>query len=223
MKLPSSHSIYLASIICIAELLSISNAEAMIDLLPKEIEISNTPVTARIINNSERAEYVTISLFRLTNPGAPLQDEKLEPVSLMPSPALYAFPFQISLAPGQSKNITLKPVHSVQKETVYRLEVKPILRIKNTGLEKAAGIIVNLSFSGLVRQLPVKKNDGIEIMCTATGATLTASGTLRHRVEDLIIDGNLIPPFNVYPNFPHSVPGNSVGLSKQLPCLSRPL
>ena len=57
---------------------------------------------------------MSISLSRLMNPGVPLAEEKVEPVGESDQPALYAFPFKISLAPGQSKTITLKSLRAVE-------------------------------------------------------------------------------------------------------------
>lgn len=130
-------------------------AFALIDIFPKEIVVRDKATTVQVINNGDRPEYVSITLSRLLNPGAQVSSERLEPIALMSKPVLYAFPFRITLAPGQSKTITLKPLAAVDREQVYRLDVKPVISLNETEHRATSGnVVVSLSFSGLVRQLP---------------------------------------------------------------------
>nr|WP_175813002.1 hypothetical protein [Burkholderia contaminans] len=194
-------------------------AFSAIDLIPKDVVVHDKAAAVRIINNGNRSEYVSISLSRLLNPGVALEDEKREPVGEAAQPALFAAPFRLSLAPGQSKTITLKPLRAVESETVYRLDVKPVLKVLPGGQKKTSGtIVVNLSFSGLVRQLPAKESASLSVTCDASGARLSATGTVRYAVEGVKVDGRELDTFNVYPGVPLPLTGRNIKISGQRVC-----
>ena len=194
-------------------------AVATIDVFPKEISVDSGTTSVQIVNNGDRPEYVTISLSRLLNPGVPLKDEKLESVGDEAKPALYAFPFKLTLAPGQTKNIKLKPLRAVQDETVYRLDVKPEIKVMPQGQQKATGsIVVNLGFSALVRQMPESPKEALSVACDANGARLTATGTARYAVKDAKVDGQAVEPFNVYPGVPRPLQGRVVEIPGHPTC-----
>ncbi|AOJ96381.1 giant cable pilus chaperone protein [Burkholderia multivorans] len=192
---------------------------AAIDLIPKEVVVDGQETAVQIVNNGDRPEYVSISLSRLMNPGVPLAEEKVEPVGESDQPALYAFPFKISLAPGQSKTITLKSLRAVETETVYRLDVKPVLKVSSGEKASATGtVLVSLAFSGLVRQLPNRTRAGLSMTCDATGARLTATGNVRHTVKGAQVDGRVLDDFNVYPGVPLPLKGRVVSVPGQAAC-----
>ncbi|WP_175912016.1 hypothetical protein [Burkholderia metallica] len=194
-------------------------AVATIDVFPKEIPVDSGTANVQIVNNGDRPEYVTISLSRLLNPGVPLKDEKLESVGNEANPALYAFPFKLTLAPGQTKSIALKPLRAVQAETVYRLDVKPEIKVMPQGQQKATGsIVVNLGFSALVRQMPESRKEALSVACDAHGARLTVTGTVRYAVKDAKVDGQAVEPFNVYPGVPRPLQGRVVEIPGQPTC-----
>lgn len=198
--------------------LSVS-AFGAIDLIPKEVVIHDKAIPVRIINNGDRPEYVSISLSRLLNPGVALADEKLEPVGDAAKPALYASPFRLTLAPGQSKTITLKPLHAVESETVYRLDVKPVLKVLPDAQQKTSGtVVVNLSFSGLVRQLPAKERASLSVTCDTSGAHLTATGSVRYPVKGAKVDDLMLDDFNVYPGMPLPLNGRDIEIPGQPVC-----
>lgn len=204
----------------VALLLASYPAWAVIDLMPKMVEVQpGEPTSVTIVNQSDHTEFVTVALSRLLNPGVPYEDEKLESVGMSRNPLLYAYPFKLSLAPGQSKKITLKPLAPVQQEAVYRLDVKPATALKGQVREQiAGGVAVNLSFSALVRQLPEKQTSAIRTTCTTDGMTLSASGSVRYKVEALTVDGVRREEFNVYPGTPVMVSGRHIALSGEVVC-----
>ena len=184
-------------------LLCSAPASALIDVYPKEIEVRDEAVQVTVSNQGDRPEYVSVSLSRLLNPGVPLRDEKLEPIGQTTAPTLYAAPFQMSLSPGQSKRIALKPLDGVKVEQVYRLVVKPEVGKMETGRQQMAGmVVVNIAYSALVRQVPEDRESAIQVECVAEGARITATGTVRHRIERAQVDGREIDAFNVYPGTP---------------------
>lgn len=195
------------------------SAFAAIDVMPKEIEVDTGPTTVQIVNNGDRPEYVTISLARLLNPGVPLKEEELEPVGNAVKPSLYAYPFKLTLAPGQTKTIKLKPTQSVETEMVYRLNVKPVIRVLAEERQKASGnIVVSLGFSALVRQLPATERKALSVTCDAYGARLTATGNVRYAVKDATVDGRVVEKFNVYPGVPRPLQGHLVEIPGQPAC-----
>jgi len=185
---------------------------ATIDLLPKMIEVQpEEPTAVKIVNNSDHAEFVSITLSRLLNPGVAYEEEKLEAVSMAREPQLYAYPFRLSLSPGQSKEIVLKPLASVSQEVVYRLDVKPVTAIVGNASESVnGGVAINLSFSALVRQLPELQTSKMSVSCLPDGVTLSASGTSRYPVKGLNIDGTTRNDFNIYPGTPLSFTGHTI-------------
>ncbi|KVK85769.1 hypothetical protein WS90_00020 [Burkholderia cepacia] len=206
--------------LCAAVCLSVSTASfAEIDLMQKEVTVAAKATTVRVANNGGQPEYVSISLSRLLNPGVPLDDERLEPIGDSKQPSLYAYPFRMTLAPGQTKTITLKPTRAVETETVYRLDVKPVVKMQ-AGEHKraAASIVVNLGFSGLVRQLPGNERRTLAVACEAGGARVSATGNVRYRVEDVEVDGRKIDDFNVYPGVPLPVHGRVVTIPGHPAC-----
>jgi hypothetical protein len=196
-----------------------ASAHAAIDLMPKELVIRDRTETVQIVNRGERTEYVSISLSRLLNPGVDPADEKLEPIGDAIQPALYASPFRVTLAPGQTKVITLKPLRAVDTETVYRLDVRPVVKVLGEDQARAAGsVVVNLAFKGLVRQLPDREREAVEVTCDEHGARFTATGNVRHKVSGAIVDGHEREDFNVYPGTPQSLKGTVVELPEQRTC-----
>ncbi|ASE98659.1 hypothetical protein CEQ23_35665 [Burkholderia cepacia] len=197
------------------------SAFAAIDVMPKEIEVDKGTTSVQIVNNGDRPEYVTISLARLLNPGVPLKEEELEQVGTAVKPSLYAYPFKLTLAPRQTKTIKLKPTQPVETETVYRLDVKPVIRVLAEERQKASGsIVVSLGFSALVRQLPANEREELSVTCDAYGARLTATGNVRYAVKDAKVDGHAVEKFNVYPGVPRPLQGHIVEIPGQPTCRS---
>ncbi|WP_322074672.1 hypothetical protein [Burkholderia cepacia] len=194
-------------------------ASAAIDLIPKEVTVENNPTSVQLINNGDRVEYVSVSLSRLLNPGMPLDMERLEPVGEAKQPSLYAFPFRVTLAPGQTKTIMLKPLRQVETETDYRLEVKPAIKLLDTEHRKTiANVVVSLAFSGLVRQMPLRIREGVAVTCDASGARFTVTGNVRYRVENIAVNGAILDSFNVYPGVPIHIPGDVVDIPRHTTC-----
>lgn len=188
------------------------SAFAAIDMMPKDATLGDEDASVKVINNGNRNEYVSVTLSRLLNPGVPLETERLERVSNAVQPSLYAYPFRMSLAPGQTKVITLKIVRAVETETVYRLDVRPVVKVLGADHTKkpSAGVVTNLAFSGIVRQLPAKPREGLSVSCETSGVNLTANGNVHYRVEGAKVDGQSLDNFNVYPGTPIPVTGRVV-------------
>ncbi|WP_257127945.1 hypothetical protein [Burkholderia sp. MSMB1835] len=214
-----SLSSFLPSACLVSSLFIAVPSVAAIDVMPKETTVGAKAETVRIVNNGDRPEYVVISLSRLLNPGMPLEDERLEPVGDETRPALYAFPFRMSLAPGQTKTLTLKPLRPVDTEAVYRLDVRPVVKVLGAEQKRSsASVAVNLAFSTLVRQLPATPREGLSVECDASGASLTATGNVRYRVTGARADGRDLDAFNVYPGVPLAVSGHIVTIPGRPSC-----
>ncbi|WGY72880.1 hypothetical protein KEC55_30655 [Burkholderia cepacia] len=198
---------------CVAALAIPVSAIAAIDIVPKEVAVRGEVTSVEVINNGDRNEYVKISLSRLLNPGVPLDRERLEPIGEIAQPSLYAYPFRMSLAPGQTKTLVLKALHPIETEIVYRLDVKPVVKVLDGGRTRpAASVVANLAFSGIVRQLPAKPRRELTVSCEGSGALLTATGNVHYRVEGAKADGQKLDDFNVYPGVPIPVQGRVVAV-----------
>ncbi|MCA7936087.1 hypothetical protein LGM52_06695 [Burkholderia cepacia] len=198
------------------------SAAAAIDVIPKEIVVGKDPEFVRIVNNGDRPEFVNVSLARLLNPGVPLADETTQPVGGIERPSLYAYPFRMSLSPGQAKTIVVKPMHVVETETVYRLDVRPVINASSEKRQALAGsVVVNLGFSALVRQLPADEKATLSVSCDASGARLAATGNVRYSVKNAEVDGQPVERFNVYPGVPRPLTGRVVKIPGQPACGGR--
>ncbi|WP_334043176.1 hypothetical protein [Burkholderia ambifaria] len=209
----------LRRVACVIALAFPVSAAAAIDMIPKDVKLKNKVTSVQVINNGDHAEYVSVSLSRLLNPGVPLESERLEPVGDIAQPSIYASPFRMSLAPGQTKAITIRVLRPVETEMVYRLDVRPVTKVLGAGHTKSsASIVANLAFSGIVRQLPSEIREALAVTCEASGARLTATGNVRYRVEGAKADGRSLDAFNVYPGVPLPVPGRIVEIPGHSPC-----
>ena len=196
-----------------------SPASALIDVSPAVTVVRDAPVTFDISNDGERPEFVSISLSRLFNPGVEFEDERMESIVQVTQPKLYATPFKMMLAPGQSKKITIKPLVSIEEEQVYRLEVKPVVNLIDPKLSSVAGnVVVNLAYSSLVRHIPQNETSTLTVKCEVDGVRFFASGTTRFVVKDATRDGRPIEPFNVYPSVPLLVKGAKIKVPQHAGC-----
>lgn len=208
------HTLALSSWLAVA-----SPAFALIDVQPKITEVRERPMTVEIANHGDRPEYISISLSHLSNPGVELAEERLEPITQAQRPKLYATPFRLELAPGQSKTVTLRPLEPVQQEQVYRLDIKPVMNLLDPKQANIAGhVVINLAFSALVRQLPPRQVSALEVRCEVGGARFIATGNTRYLVENTRVDGTLSEPFNVYPGVPLRVEGAKIQTPGHPPC-----
>ncbi len=199
----------------------VAPASAHVDVTPKLAVVQGKPASVYIVNQSGRAEYVSITLSRLLNPGVETGQERLEPVAQAAQPALYVSPFKLSLAPGQGKTITLKPLAEVEQEQVYRLDIKPVINLLDRGGTGASGnIVVTLAFSTLVRLLPQSETSKLSLRCEPEGAWLAASGNVRYQVKDAVADGRTVDPFHVYPGTPILLKGHAIQVPGQPSCSS---
>ncbi|MBE0151457.1 hypothetical protein [Serratia sp. PL7] len=203
-------------------LLPVGAIEAAIDISPKRIELrGDEPQTITVSNNGDRIEYVTIATELVTNPGVHFSQEQRIPLGLVRQPTLYASPFKLTLSPQQHKVLTLRPLKSVESETVYRLNVRPIVQLQGTSAERAAsGIAVNLSFSAIIRQRPDREKTGLDIQCEHEGALLTATGNVHVTLKGILTDGLPVADLNIYPGTPQRLPGKQITLPGYRGCLA---
>ncbi|WP_233588350.1 hypothetical protein [Herminiimonas sp. KBW02] len=176
-----------------------------------------------VSNHGAEPEYVSVTLSRLQNPGVPLEDEQLQAVSETASPTLYATPFRMTLLPGQSKPITLKPLSEISTEQVYRLDVRPEVANMRTGRSGRVGmVVIKIAHSGIVRQLPRRQHQAMQVLCSADGARILATGNVRHRIEGAAIDGEVLEAFNVYPGTPRTLIGQHITVPGYPACTATP-
>lgn len=196
-----------------------SPASALINVTPSVTDVWDKPVSLDISNDGDRPEFVSITLSRLFNPGVEFADERMESIVQVTQPKLYATPFKLMLAPGQSKKITIKPLLPVAEEQVYRIDIKPVVNLIDPKLSSLAGnVVVNLAYSSLVRHLPEKETSTLTVKCEADGARFFASGTTRVHVKDVTVDGKPSESFNVYPGVPILVKGTKIKIPQQAGC-----
>lgn len=196
-------------------------AHAGISIYPREVIVQDEAESITVHNLGTEPEYVSIKLSRLLNPGVSLEDEQLQAIGETEHPSLYATPFRMTLAPGQRKHITLKPLRTVSTEQIYRLDVRPEVTAMTSGRAGRVGtVVIKIAHGGLVRHLPQKTSAAIQVFCLANGARISATGNVRHRVEGAEVDGTVQEPFNVYPDTPRLLTGKRVAIPGYPVCTS---
>ncbi|MFC0226915.1 hypothetical protein [Serratia aquatilis] len=189
--------------------LPFGGAQALIDISPKILEMRDEKAEVRVSNTGDTPEFVTVTLYLVTNPGVPAEDEQLIPLGIVKDPHLYAAPFKLSLAPRQEKKVQLQTLTRPVKEKVYRLAVIPEQKVNVSGSQSGV-IVVGLGFNGLVRQLPSRQAVTWQHQCGVGEITLVATGTVRVEFRELMINGKGADDFNVYPDAPRQLAARRV-------------
>ncbi|WP_411704645.1 hypothetical protein [Edaphovirga cremea] len=184
-------------------------ALAFIDISPKIAEMKDDHAEVRVTNTGDKPEYVEITLFEVTNPGVPPEEEQRIPLGIIKEPYLYAAPFKLSLGPRQDKPVRLTALKRPEREKVYRLGVIPQQKASVSG---TAGnvMLINLGYMGLIRQLPLNQVATWRHNCNAQGVQLEATGTVRVEFSELKQDGKDVDDMNVYPGTPRQIAGKAL-------------
>jgi hypothetical protein len=178
--------------------------QALIDISPKVLEVDDEQAIVNVINTGDKPEFVTVTLYQVTNPGVPSGEEQTIPLGLIKDPSLYATPFKLSLGPRQQKQVQLKVLKNTTKEKVYRLAVIPEQKASISGTQDNV-MLVGLGYMGLVRQLPPIQTTAWRHRCGTDGITLEATGTVRTAFTELKQDGKALGDFNLYPDAPRTL------------------
>ncbi|AHG18519.2 hypothetical protein Z042_01860 [Chania multitudinisentens RB-25] len=179
-------------------------ALALIDISPKVSEVKDGQAVVQVINTGDTPEFVNITLYLVTNPGVPSDEEQTIPLGLVKQPSLYATPFKLSLGPRQQKQVQLKVLREIEQEKVYRLAVIPQQKANISGTKNNV-MLVGLGYMGLVRQLPLIQTVAWHHRCEARGPVLEATGTVRAAFTELKRNGRDMGDFNLYPGAPRVV------------------
>lgn len=190
-------------------LLPLGAAQALINISPKILEMSDEKALVQVINVGDTAEFVDISLFEVSNPGVPVDEEQLIPLGISKDPYLFAVPFKLSLGPHQQKPIQLTALKLPETEKVYRLAVIPKQKVSISGTRDNV-MLLNLGFNGLVRQLPINQVATWQHNCSASGLRLVATGTVRVEFSELKLNGQAVDDFNVYPGTLRLITGSAL-------------
>lgn len=178
--------------------------QALIDISPKVLEVTDGRAIVNVINTGDTPEFINITLYQVTNPGVPSAEEQTIPLGWVKAPSLYATPFKLSLGPRQQKQVQLKVLKETDKEKVYRLAVIPQQKANISGTKDNV-MLVGLGYMGLVRQLPQIQMTAWRHSCGAKGITLEATGTVRTAFTELKQDGKDLGDFNLYPGVPRTL------------------
>lgn len=170
---------------------------AAIDIQPHVQEVQQESAVVTVTNHGAEAEYVTVQLYQLNNPGESPEQESLTPVGEQVQPALFATPAKMTLGPKQSGKILLKALSSPDKEQVYRLAVIPVTNRKVSGNGVVLG--VQLSYMGLIRHLPISQQPQWTHRCINGAVALHNTGNTRLQWYQLEAQGRVIDDFNLYP------------------------
>lgn len=152
--------------------------------------------TAKSENKSY--EFVTLELFHITNPG----DSKENMVKELGAedPTLVFSPTKLIIPFGEERKVRIMPLKPVERETLYRLRIRPSYPEQEIDKGKVRFAI---GYDVLLRYLPEgKRTLGLAVSCNGNQWTLTATGNVRSEMRDLVIDGRKDKAvFNVYPEY----------------------
>ena len=130
-------------------------------------------------------EFVTLELFHITNPG----DSKENMVKELGAedPTLVFSPTKLIIPFGEERKVRIMPLKPVERETLYRLRIRP----SYPGQEIDKGKVrFAIGYDVLLRYLPEgKRTQGLAVSCSGNQWTLTATGNVRSEMRDLVIDG----------------------------------
>lgn len=94
------------------------SAAGVIDIQPQVVELQQVNTVVTVINHGMTAEYITVQLYRLNNPGVASELESLTPVGYQQQPLLFATPLKLTLGPRQSGKIFLHALGAPEQEQV---------------------------------------------------------------------------------------------------------
>jgi len=152
--------------------------------------------------DSERYEFVTLELFRVTNPGDN-NENRIKELGAA-NPTLLFSPSKLIVPYGEERKVRILPLKSVSHETVYRLRIRP--SYPEQELDKGK-VRFAVGYDVLLRYLPEGKHDrGISLNCKGNAWTITATGNVRSELRNLVIDGRQDrKSFNIYPTHPRTL------------------
>lgn len=203
-------------------LLQVANTALAIEVFPivKEVKSENPRdnfITVRSIftakdsdkedkSESRQFEFVTMELFRITNPGADI--ENLEKELGKTDPVLMYSPTRLVVPYGEARKVRLMPLKPVTHEQIYRLRIRPSYPEESLSDGKVRFAI---GYDVLLRYLPDgERTQGLDIQCAKGLWTVTATGNVRSEMRNLVIDGRKdAVNFNVYPDSPRSLKVNT--------------
>ncbi|BFI68209.1 hypothetical protein okayama3_37940 [Yersinia pseudotuberculosis] len=174
------------------------SAAGVIDIQPQVVELQQANTVVTVINHGMTAEYITVQLYRLNNPGVAPELESLTPVGYQQQPLLFATPLKLTLGPRQSGKIFLHALGAPEQEQVYRLAVVPGNHLKISG-NNTAVVGVQISYMGLIRHLPASIQHQWTHRCIAGKPELHNTGNTRLYWHQLQAQGQMIDDFTLYP------------------------
>lgn len=196
----------------VCTILSSQISSAYVEVAPMILKLDGKAKNIAVTNVGEHSEYITLSLFRVDNPGSTVDDEKRTAVSDLKKPDLFVTPFKFTLGPKQTKFAHLNVLNMPKKEQIYRLIVMPEVNVKpeRADSENNMFISVNLGYENIIRHMPLKQTATWSHECTFNGLKLTATGSVRVEFSNLIQNNSVLEAFNVYPDHPLIIPYKSL-------------
>ncbi|MEG1653647.1 MAG: hypothetical protein RR390_09150, partial [Hafnia sp.] len=133
-------------------------------------------------------EFVTLELFHITNPG----DSKENMVKELGAedPTLVFSPTKLIIPFGEERKVRIMPLKPVERETLYRLRIRPSYPEQEIDKGKVRFAI---GYDVLLRYLPEgKRTQGLAVSCSGNQWTLTATGNVYpEHTRALTVNSNL--------------------------------
>lgn len=182
------------------------NSIAQIKVNPMILQMKNDEEDVHIMNIGDNPEYVSVTLYSITNPGVVPEEEKLVPVGLTYQPSLYSAPFRISLGPRQQKTIKLKSLSKVSSEKIFRLSFSPVYKVNSEENDKSR-FIISLGYNVLIRQLPEHQITSWSSQCKNRGIEIKNDGNVRIEFSNFKHNDKELDDFNIYPDSSRLIEG----------------
>lgn len=151
--------------------------------------------------DKEKYEFVTLDLFRVTNPGE--AKEKVDRELEKSDPTLIFSPTKVVVPYGEQKKIRVMTLKPVEKEQIYRLRVRP--SYPEDAIEPGK-VRFAIGYDVLIRYLPNGSlSQEFKVDCKGGSYRFEALGNSRTEVRNVKADGAAYEDINVYPGHARSI------------------
>lgn len=112
----------------------------------------------KVSNTSQRTQYLDITAFRITEPGASPEDLQTNPDP--EEVGLLVAPRKIILRPGETKLIrTILLEQNIENDQAWRVSIKPVI---GDVTAKSNGTLISIAFNALVIGRPTAPNPDVK-------------------------------------------------------------
>lgn len=174
------------------------------------VEALDQQRTVQVYNSGDKPLYLDITLQHINNPGVSPEQKTL--ISDIAQPEMIFNPNRITLGPKQKRDIKLLPLKAPTQETLYRLNINPVVDIKAVNNKEDdkkihAPVTISIGYGILIHHVPslAVQTRHWQHQCSPDGTiTLNSICTVHSKFNQLKSSDNptLTDSLNLYPGTP---------------------